>query len=599
MLEACHGLVSIGRSDHLEPLRGRTLPLVFRDRFSFGPWEVPTDRAIDFNFDEVKQAFVAEAEAEAAGRYIAGLHFILAEEAYEQAVHLARYEALEGEDSIHRHSRLLAAIYHGAASLGSHELELELQFKGAGQFLPDNPVDRWIKLYGFAYRRNLDRSPGFHLVRMYDAAQTKHDLLLSLAQPRLCRDSGSAAPLRLPKVTIAESSVTPIGKRRNILRRFTLELRRSAAAISRDLEIDWTAGGLAGESDDEAQIKLGEDIRRLTLDETQRPEDIERLNERTLQQIEKSFNNHATQKYLKFVEKHVRALMGNADRTELIGPKLQAAIFAKSGLLPDKLLKLTGYLNFYAEILAVKADRDFNQSKSQGKEVTGEIIDGFIASFAAYYIAEYFRNRHFLDSPLSYAEPIRGRAARGLIRVALKLERFRSSMARGTRPSLPPGGWFWKYAHAISDEIARNLAQFPRERVAILTQEATLARYYTSRDSPIYPQFLAMATQSLLTAEPVLMKLGLHGQLRQRFLFERTKVLGESARLEIAEGKWDRAENNLAICASDVEEFRLLSTDGNVHWPNLATRYNAKIAGLRRDLAQARSGVAAPRGVTA
>jgi hypothetical protein len=584
MLEVCHGVVELLWSDHLEALQGRPLPLLFRQNLGSGKEEIPADRAILFASEEVREAVFDDLMATVDKSEIAHLHFLLAEEAYEQFTHLARYDDLQGEESLHRSARLLAAIFHGAASLGDNDLRSVPLHEGVGRFLPSDPIRRWIKLYSFAYRRNLDRPPQRHLIRSFDAAQTNLDLLLALARPQLCHrpeeppDDWRPPDLRSGFPEDRQEVAT------KVMRQFALELRKAANAAGRNLGVDWPTAQFGGDAKNEVKLAIDEQINRLTFAELMRGEEVDRLSETILARIGAELGHDNARKYLRAISRRVSEILHGRE-TDLMSKELEGRLAAKAQVPPGKWRDLIDFLNLYGEVLGVEADRDYGLDLDKGIEAPTEpVMRKFVESFSAFYVAEFMRNQLFWEDPNGSRDVIRGRAARGFIRVSLKLERFRVTLQGRSRGSRAPGGWFWRHAHGVADELAKHLSRFPRERVAMLILDSIMARYWESRNSPEYRTFLNMALGSLASAEPLLLKLGMHNRLRQRFALERGKVLMEMARLDIQDGDRDSAEQLLDMADLDIVTVEKLATNVNVLWKNLAAAAHRKSEALRQAL---------------
>ncbi|MES2442112.1 MAG: hypothetical protein V4574_04725 [Pseudomonadota bacterium] len=606
MLILCHGLVNVLRSDEHEALQGRSIPLLFRRGFSLDREEINCDRAIEFAFEEVGEiirrqphVWLPRGHGKEAARdksaskdpdpgYLPFLHLLHAEEAYEQYTHLARYDDLQSEESVHRKSPLLAVVYHGAASLGEHSFKTKTLFKAGGQFLPDRPVDRWIKLFNFAFRKALDRNPQHDLVRRFDAAQTKLDLLLALARPELCYASeGQGERWQLPKILEGPSQVDET-QRKKILEEFSLELRRATHAVSRQLDIEWSVPGEDEEkTDSQKLVALTEEALTLTNVPNIGDPEVDGLSAAIRGAIAGLLGISGAArdpigKHLDFVARHVDRILRGKGSTKFIAPDLELRVFELAKIPVDRLKPLVDYLSLLGEVLGVRADRDYGAQlamRRPGERIVPSkaVLKGFVESFSAYYVAEFLRNRIFWQDPIRGRDAIGGRAARGFIRVSLKLERFRITLARsdpsaGEDEKAAPGGWFWKHAHNMSDDFARHLSRFPRERVANLILDATMARYYESKhnDPERYAQFLAMARECLSSAEPMIIKLSMHNRLRQRFARERAKVFSESARMAISEGNFEKAQRFIDICELDIESYERIARPDDLLWKNLA-----------------------------
>jgi hypothetical protein len=313
---------------------------------------------------------------------------------------------------------------------------------------------------------------------------------------------------------------------------------------------------------------------------------VDELSDRLRERIYAIVPERQARRYLDLVAHRVRLILRGSGGAVLFSPALEERIGDRTGLGMRAGRELIEYLNLYAEVLGYRADRDHGAEIRQGHErnPSAAVIDGFVQSFAAYYVAEFLRNQIFWTNPIRDRDGISGRATRGHIRVALKLERFRVTLARRAGAPITLGGWFWRHAHAIADELARYLSRFPRERVQMLILDAAMARYYESRHNDRYKVYLTMASECLCSAEPLLLKLGMHNRVRQRFALERGKVMAESARLAIEDRDRQAAQRYLAICEEDIATFRHLASVGNLLWKNLAESQTLKLEKLQAAL---------------
>jgi hypothetical protein len=368
------------------------------------------------------------------------------------------------------------------------------------------------------------------------------------------------------------------------MRQFALELRKAANAVGRDLEVDWAKAQFGGGAMNEVKLAIDEQINRLTYNPLMRGEEVDRLSETILARMGAELGHDNAGKYLRAISRRVSEILHGRE-TDLMSKELEGRLAAKAQVPPSKWRDLIDFLNLYGEVLGVEADRDYGVDLDRGIEAPTEpVMRKFVESFSAFYVAEFMRNQLFWEDPNGSRDVIRGKAARGFIRVSLKLERFRVTLQRRSRGSPAPGGWFWRHAHGVADELAKHLSRFPRERVAMLILDSIMARYWESRNSPGYRAFLEMASGSLATAEPLLLKLGMHNRLRQRFALERSKVLMEKARVDINERNFEAAAQFLDMAELDIVTVEKLATNVNVLWKNLAAAARRKSQILRASL---------------
>jgi hypothetical protein len=614
LLTALHGIIALRRSDHLDALRGRSIPIMSWSKTGPARREIASDRAIEFAFDEVRHLFLLLIRAKSPD-HVARLHLLVAEEAYEQFIHLSRYDDLQSEPSLHRNSRLLAAIYHGAASLISHELETPKGQIAVGRLLPDDPVARWIKLTTDLYRRRLDNAPFHLLVRNYDAAHTKLDILLALARPQLCHGVTTHIddwPLPGPDAPADAPNKGKDGRLALVQKWFARELRMAADGISRHPPFVWP---------DDFQKNNRLRLRR-TINDLIDERGV-KLSTGEARRIIKAFLaefNGKDKGIGELVIDEVKRLLNNEIQEFGKRSELDLKIDELRDLIrfsPDKLKQLADDLSIYGELLGIHADREYGDlvrrgvrsdmpsdsgasgtGASESDEKLRKIVERFINCFAAIFIAEHIRQRLFWMDPRSARDGIGGHAARDLIRVSLKLERFRMLRQDEAQPQTERG-WFWAYAHDVGDELARQLSRFPREQLALLILDSTAARYYLPRDDKRYGECLRNACEYLISAERLLLTLGMHSRLRQRFALERNKVMAESAERALNAGKLIESRRYLAICRADIETCAKLDPRNGPLWGNLVDSNRARLDRLSSALHEkeeaARAGLASIR----
>lgn len=563
MLKTMHAIVAVLRSDYSGRLHHRNLPLLYNNAPSYGPYEIECDRAIQFQFDELRKAFLADAagcSANADGQYISLLHFLLAEEALEQFTHLARFESGALRESVYEYERLLAAIFHGAASLHDEKLTNELNYPVAGRLLPTNPSERWMVIYSHLYRRFLDRAPAHDMVRRFDAAQLKVDILLALARPQLCRgetgvnDAGWILPD--PSKGVSKWHPNVEDKPQTAL---AFELRHAATAAARTININWGLSGM--HSDDEATKRLEIAEKILLLAEGPGfDDDANALSDRIKDQISDIFGNNRADDYVRFVAKRARMIFDGRQRSKLLARDVEAKLATGAGVPPAKLRTLVEYLELYAEVLGLEADIEYGRQLTDATEQlpSEKVTAKFIQSFAAYYVADVLRRRLFSLFPNRSSDIPRGRAGRGFVRVSIKLERF----AGLGNVEYRGRGFFWKHANYVLDELTRHLGQYPRERAALLMLNATVTRYTVTRAHGEYGTFLKKACECLCLAELLVLKLGMHSRLRQRFALERCKLM-----IECAQNFSDaQRQQYIGIAETDIQTLEALIPKGDPLW---------------------------------
>jgi hypothetical protein len=566
MLETMNAIVAVLRSDYSGRLHDRNLPLLYRNEPSYGVDEIACDRAIQFQFEELRTAFLKDAAACAANKddqYISLLHFLLAEEAYEQFTHLARFESGAFRESIYEYDRLLAAIFHGAASLHDENMTVVLPYAGVGRLLPDNPGERWIALYYFLYRRLLDRAPAHDIIRRYDTAQLKVDILLALARPQLCRgksrlgDAGWILPDPVIPVQNASSRYTEI--KANPQKDFAFELRHAATAASRVIDVDWHGSGMLIEHEATKRLDIAEKILALS-DNASFDADAMALSDQIMNQIATNFEKNLAPSFVQFMARRVRSRFDQQSRKDLLSKRTEAALVAKSGVEDDKLHLLAQYLELYAEVLGIEADTEYGRQIGKGEETKpGEaVLAKFIQSFAAFYVADVLRRHIFSIFPHHRGDTPRGRAGRGFVRVSVKLERFSGLCHDGYRGP----GYFWRFANHILDDLTRHLGQYPRERAALLMLNATVTRHTVTQTDSLYTDYLAKAQECLSVAEPLILKLGMHSRQRQRFALERCKLMIEWTKHTQGEKRKRYGD----IAESDIQTLNMLVSPTDALW---------------------------------
>ncbi|GJL95650.1 MAG: hypothetical protein DHS20C05_20550 [Hyphococcus sp.] len=556
MLIACSGVLGLYRTDRLntpkirKPLEQYRQELIVKD-------ELPTNRAIQFSFAQIGQYICTHFERTyhdygkvrqriGATSHLPErlfLHFLMAEEALAQFSILALYDDFHEDTSLRRQRRLLECLYHGAASLGDGHLQTPLPYDVEESCLPSDPKARWLTLYSFIFRRNLDGPPEYPLTRVFAADDVKFDILMCLASPEICR---GVTPLgNNPDIGVDESGV---------MTEFVIDLLSASNAVGchdapqiqkllderqsrlagitapsdnpinyriekRLLDIDLgSQAALRGLADVDELVDLRNDFVTPAIDEL----------------LETSFQESGFQECVGRVRAQVGPLNFVADRPSRLVINVDA-----SQLSPMNLKALIDLLNRYGEMTGLAADlRDAGRRPNTAEQRVVRLDHStrlFAESYTAYAVAESFRQHLFLRRPNDRMDVLGGHASRSLIRVLLKLERFAESWLGKGRDEVNRPGWFWRAAQVHSVELGRHLAKYPRERAGILILQSTIARYARSRNYDVkhdYPRFLGMALECLKSAEPLVLKLGMHTRLRFRFALERAKVLLEAARLK-------------------------------------------------------------------
>ncbi|WP_310531780.1 hypothetical protein [Novosphingobium sp.] len=587
MLQACNGLIGLCRSDDVEALDDRDLPLLHRDRFGFGREEIASERAIMFALNPIRELFIAHACACNDGRYVSLLHLLLAEEAFDQCLQLSRYDDLHVDDSLLRHTRLLTGLYHGAASLIDDKMATAPLHPGAGRFLPDNPEQRWIKLYTFGFRKMLDRPPLHALIRHYDAAGLKLDLLLLLLKPQLWRWQESRSEL----THLAPPLSKAVLGHEQIERNFRADILKASSKTLVRLDISTELHAFPG-SDYAFRDWVERKIIDMPTRDDNRSKDVGEIPLSILARLNDDLaKGQETIEQIEALARLAQELVKGKDcagELETLADGYAQRIATKRNTKQLKIL--ADLINLYADATGVEADRlhgDVQVAKSGGYDYT--VTEAFSRSFAAFYLGEAIRMRIFQQDPTKVRDTIGGSAGRGFIRVCLKLERQRQGwrLNQGFRSK----GWFWIQAQKISAELTRYLSAYPRERAGMLILDSALARHcapvVVRADDDENQTYLRMALASLRKCEPIIQKLSKHSRLRQRFALERSKVMEAMARLyQAANGDLALQYTDLAI--ADINSVSKLAPPQNQLWQSIAASQQVQLQELRQTLLELR-----------
>ena len=588
-LKTCNGIVGLCRADSLEKLTGRNLPLIWLKRFSYPVHEIPAERAIMFAFEEARQHFITDARRVDDGRDVAILHALLAEEAYEQFTHLARFDDLQADQSLHRNARLLSALYHGGASLHDHHLTIDLKVSRLGAFLPVDTAARWIKIYGFMYRKNLDRAPINEMVRLFDAGQTKLDILQLLASPQLVYEQ-VATTSGWPLPTLPDTHKPPDGVPREavtpIFRRFEFDIRQAVEAVGQPVEFQWQA------TEDPTDPRAEKLTHEIAVEQLAGSDGAPGYYKTLLVKLG---NLHAAGNLTEHVGKIAdfahREVMGDDpgalfldELTRNIVREVVPPLIALNQSSKDqyRYKDIIDYLALIGEAAGVAADHLDAPDQTNFETGDGaEMLSGFCIAFGAYHLADKLRQARFWISPLAQNDVISGRAGRGFLRVCLKLEGFRKDQLGSDTSTTPDNGLFWHRAQHVSNDLARHLSRYPRERAGMLILDAAMARASLPKRGHSEPDraehYLEMARECLAQAEVLILKMGMHNRLRQRFALERCKVMAASAQFCVGQDAEKTRKNYLAIARSDIVSLTKLARTRNKVWETLARFQSEKL----------------------
>jgi len=581
MLEACNGLVGLCRSDEMEALSDLDLPMLHRDRYDFGREEIRSERAIMFAFNFIREAFIEDASNRDGGRYVAMLHLLLAEEAFDQCLQLSRYDDLHVDDSLIRHNRLLAGLYHGAASLIDDNLTVTPLLAGVGRFLPDDPQQRWIKLYTHAFRKMLDRPPLYALIRHHDAAGLKLDLLLLLLKPQLWRWQQAQQQL----VDLSPKLDRSIPANTEVMRDFRADILKASSKTL--VKLDLAGGGLNGSGSDYdfrdwiESLIIGTPMRTSSRDKK-----VSTIPAQILARLDKGLAHCCkTGETIEVLAGLASSLVEGGDCAAELETQAGHYVDRIAGICTTKQMKiLADLVNLYADATGVEADRVLrNVPTDEPRKYFPAVTEGFSRSFGAFYLAEAVRVRVFEHEPTRFRDTIGGSAGRGFIRVCLKLERQCQRWSVSQDHEVNRRGWFWMQAQGTLAHLTRYLSAYPRERAGMLILDSALARHCV----PAFPSetdgkngaYLEMALASLRKCEPIILKLSRHSRLRQRFLLERSKVMAAMARLYSSTDP-DVALQYTQLGKADIGAVRRLTPQRNELWHRIAEAQTARLEQL-------------------
>jgi hypothetical protein len=596
MLEACNGLVGLCRSDAIEALSDRDLPMLHRDRYDFGREEIRSERAIMFAFNAIREVFIEDACNRDHGGYVALLHLLLAEEAFDQCLQLSRYDDLHVDDSLLRHNRLLAGLYHGTASLMDERMDTAPLHARVGRFLPDDPKQRWIKLYTFAFRKMLDRPPLYALIRQYDAAGLKLDLLLLLLKPQLWRwqqsrqELASLSPALDPSLPAAQ----------DIRRDFRSDILKASSKTL--VKLDIVSGSEDGSGSDYVfRDRIESLITGTSMQVANRAREVAAIPDDILARLDKGLaEDHKTGETIEALAGLAQSLVEGDDcvaELEAQARRYAAEIAAKRTVKEMKIL--ADLINLFADATGVEADRVLRDRQTgQPATYVAAVTDRFSRSFGAFYLAESIRMRIFEREPTRSRDTIGGSAGRGFIRVCLKLERQRHRWHESQGHGFKGRGWFWMHAQKILAHLTRYLSAFPRERAGMLILDSALARHCTpvveSENADENRAFLEMALANLRKCEPIIQKLSRHSRLRQRFLLERSKVMAAMARMYRPTNP-DLALQYTDLAVADIGTVKMLAPPQNELWHGIADAQSARLKELKDSIIRMTEGSHRPQ----
>ncbi len=615
MLESCHGILGLYRWDCLDGVfrdegaqHRRNLPRV-DVRPGGEKEEIQSERVIEFEFPEVQEAVLNRLHEVAGERQF--LHHLLAEEALDQFAQVARYTDVLGDPTPRRYGRLFECLYHGAASLRSHALQSyddncsgDESFLGAQRALPDNPQQRWVKLYSFLYERILERAPDYRMARAWAADHLKADILKLLAWPQIAwgEQMGDALPTLAGMDDISSQSKRMSSFRVALLQAFMTigELSREPRLWESDNERANGGGNIEGSTPDPNKVagsgfdgKIEKRVFDCKISRAQSDD------AKQYQQLRQEFTRRSSENSrgfagaLELLEKtrknlHERIETSNGE----VGPRRMVNEEGLNqlmlGFTHSELSWACDALNRVGEVAALSAElaywtrvNEAQSTKSGGdpgrmfslkefassdKEFLSASTSDFLDALTHYHLSDTIRRRLLFKDPTARSAQMGGHSGRNLIRVCLKLERLAELKLRAARPAATAGetmadgryaqqpGWFWHQAHRIADEMGLHLASFPRERAGLQVLEASMVRHSCLDEDRQFGEALQQALECLQIAEREVIRLGMHSRLRMRFALERAKILMAYAKLGNKQGKGAQSVNlALTMALDDLE----------------------------------------------
>lgn len=568
-------------------------------------------RSIDFLYADVKERARNLAAKRLEKRGFHGLHRLLSEDALIQQTISLRHLDNTSLQSIRPWRRQLSAIFHGLQSI-----PVSFDENGQGAIVDDDFGTRvltscpratqfWIYLYGFAYRRMIERPPAWNLSRLYGLDDLKTDILLNFDKPwRLWpggfRDSGFGRPeqgliaslsARDPSLnhlmtdyrqSLAQSylAVGSVTKAKNVLfpdRRTKSQVKNgysddcSHADFKRAFEIDLLKGDkvpldlVAARASKALNVSGKEGGLCVALAHA-----IETATDGIHKALHSPDGGVANTDFLSFpivdeISSRLRA-QERPDIADTFG-KLHD-IYSRMGeyeATRADLATASEFLDFTPEGgVAGELDLGMMQDFGGSADVSRGIDLAFSRSFAHLVLAEQCRLRAFREEPLGSEYFASGNSARQLIRVALKLEGRRAKRLGQTGPAF---GIFARQARRTADTLTRNLFRYPRERAAQIIIEATLLRLLSNPENR--QNRLQIADGFLREAEALVVGLGRRVRVRMRLQLERAKlnrafmqdleINGEEGRARLLQWEYDVDALETLASETDMPLWQTLS----------------------------------------
>ena len=589
---------------------------------------VDRNRTYDFLIPEFRDALIKaalepvvkqgspELRRDAVIQEFHAVHRVIAEDAIYQQTFALRHVDGSEQPSIRPWRLMLGAFFHGLQSLPIGDdgtIDDSVNFGVRDISAAETPSRFWTFLYGFCYRRMIERPPEYNLSRYYAADLLKRDLLRNFAKPWLYWP-GALENLRPASKVVSIFDLAGGENEDSLKALHELEEDHVFASVQAHLSLgdvltasremrSWREkekrrrDDSADSGDAEMQMKR----ERARLRSLKRELDCRLLSgdsfvnsgiEDLLKALmPKELGNNILLDRQEARSAYFEAINSGNDPilppgTEALGRELASSLSqdgwsaGEQSSLCDILLRRAQCVAVLANVLprrsmtttenAVTLPILVDRKVTEDDDVDYELCD----ALAQFRLADFFRQSIFSLQPLSNSFYASSNAVRENVRTAMKLH---LAMRRRTADPADLTSYFKLEARAMADTLTRHLFRFPRERAAQFILESTLIRHLVEEeDSSLRYAELMNARRYLGLAEPIVYGLDRGVPIQHELSLERAKVnrrLASVAR-DLKKASWRRFRDH---CEWDVRLLEESDTSGSIIWKFLAGRQRAAL----------------------
>jgi hypothetical protein len=556
------------------------------------------------------------------------INYLLAEESLSQVTCQFRNLHARALTGIYTQRRLVQAIMHGLLSLGKSRvatIEVGRKLAAPPSFaLPLDPVLRYRFLYNFAYKRLLENAPDWSLSRGYGRPQLKCVLLKMFVDPVWAASRWRSGAVDGNRVAAGNSAHIRLDPNDYI---------HDAPAFHRELL--FTLGYAALDADDFALVDrvLDKTNALLAVRPPQRagdnPAELMRIALAALHAVhEPGTGGMPADESLNKITIELALARGENQRaaglcTAWFKARLQRDYHLATDFAGDRRLKKYANLQQWDAgskskldlLLATEAQQLLQQCSgdqqrksiadalfrlAESRAVQADLPSGgddvfasFLEAYAIYWIGDRVR---IGDGAHGYSvtwHPPSAKPMRYWVRVCLKLAK--------TVRDADKDGWrsFYAHAKAITNVYTRHLHHLPRERIAMLLLQSSIARVWAELNlhtDPVNAEQdvgLDASLHYIEAAENLAIELGFPTKLLRRLFLERAKTVRRLAMLDSRRLKLVLAEKpgaaariiqrrraRLIVAERDLTLLERIC-QGNAYWEMLVTRQRE---GLRQSV---------------